>query len=66
MKTYQDFFRKRGLPKSEEKVGLVEASGFYDANSKAAEIVGKENVIVRVVRRKDKQYGSIELPEEDL
>jgi len=66
MKTYQYFYRKRGLPKSELKTSTVEASGFHDANSKAAEIVGKDCVVVRVVRRKDKQHESIELPEVDL
>lgn len=66
MKTYQYFFRKRGQPKSEERSGLVEANGFYDANSKAAEVVGRDCVVTRVLRTKEKSYGSIELPEEDL
>lgn len=66
MKTYRYFFRKRGQPKSEERTGLIEAAGFYDANSKAAEVIGKDHIVTRVIRVKEGSYGSIELPEEDL
>ena len=66
MKTYQYFFRKRGQPRSEERTGLIEAAGFHDANSRAAEVVGKDYIITRVIKTKEKSYGSIELPEEDL
>lgn len=66
MKIYQYFYRKRGQPESEEKTGLIQVTGFYNANSKAAEVVGSDYVITKVIRRKDEENGVSELSEENM
>lgn len=53
MKTYEYKYRKRGLPESAEKTDTIEAKSFFEANAKAADIIGEECVIVSMRTVKD-------------
>lgn len=64
MKTWDFFYRKRGLPQSIEQHGVVEADNFYDANSKASKTIGEDHVVLRVVRRREDENESTRLSKE--